>query len=712
VFQIFDKYSLNITPRNIIAFINEFVTINQILKDSIPEEYIALFIMHKESILENPQERIIKLDFLNEKDTFYKDNEEIIKYLTALAFQVEPDKALDLVYKHSLKRALNNGLSEDIETISKSKIFYNLLIPLLPELENIDKAIICLDNAFEKMEIEPIQNKQVWDDIFKLIMKKFDVLPIDYNNVLQYQLALIRYLSDKYIQEYLFKLFRHIYESEKDFTSVGYFKIENIFRQELVKRDFDIDNMLESLPSKKISPEEYIKLVENAKEKYKEVNLICSPNELDVFLVSKDITELNKFEFTKHLTEKNDLKRYKKKLNDFYLQYLTDYSNLPIIIERLKDINDVIDASKLQPSIIVNMYNNFVKQKSDFIYDLIAMRLSVPQFQDINFNNIFVNYLNNDEQENEVTIKTANVIQNYITFGNLLINLKTMNIYPLYVNITYHILLNKSGKKANIVSILQNFDMICGKANIDTQLLINNLSGWLGKLKEDEGKYKFNETLSLSFVKEILKSDTELANYCIERLKKHLDDYTKDEWKQSITQNSSYEIQITNILDYKYNAFASEAMHELLLELTKSDVKSVNRKHYAEIINHMVSKGSNFTKTFNSVRDLLCQKGELSNEEFLFWGEWLFLYSKLETKQEVLRTILPVSLLDNNDCLKIIVTNKNVLPKIIKAAGDESDGFIDGLKARLEKKPDLYSLIEIAKILDIKMLDKETKGES
>jgi hypothetical protein len=89
------------------------------------------------------------------------------------------------------------------------------------------------------------------------------------------------------------------------------------------------------------------------------------------------------------------------------------------------------------------------------------------------------------------------------------------------------------------------------------------------------------------------------------------------------------------------------------------------------------------------------------------------MYSRLETKQEVLRTILPVSLLDDNDCLKIIVTNKNVLPKIIETAGDESDGFIDGLKARLEKKPDSYSsLIEIAKILDIKMLDKETKGES
>jgi len=702
VFQIFDMCSLNITPRNIIAFINEFVTIKQIFKDTIPDEYIALFIMHKDSILKNPTEKIIELDFLGKLESLYKDNEETSKYLAALAFQIEPERAIDVVYKHSLKRALNNGSSVDIENISNSKIFYTLLIPLLPELENIDNTIICLDHVSGKMEADPILKTNVWNDIFKLTMKNIDNLPMDNNKVLSYQLALVRNLSENNIEKYLSEFLQNISINGINSTSIGYFNIENIFREELAKRSIDIDNILLLLPTKKISPEEYIKLVNHAKEKYKEVNLVCPLNELDAFLMSKKITELNFLGFTKYLSEKNELKEYKKQLNDLYTQHSADYSNLPVIIERLKDIDEIIDASKLQPSIIINMYNNAVQFKSEFIYDLIAMRLSVPQFQDANFNNIFIEYIKNNEQENELVKKTVDVIQNYLDFGNLLINLKLMNIYPLYVNIIHYILKTKSGKRAHIVPVLQNFDMICAKANVDPQLLINNLSSWLQRLIENDRKYKINETFSLVFIKESMKSNTELAKYCIERIKKYLNDFTKDEWKQSIVKNDSYEILVTKTLDYKYNTFASEAMHEILLELAKNDVSSVDRIHYAEIISHMTSKGVSFTKTFNSVRDLLCQKGELNCKEFLFWGEWLFTYSKLEAKQEVLRTILPVSLLDDNDCLNVIVKYKNILPKIISVAGDENAGFIEGLKARLEKNPDSTPLIEIAKVLNIK----------
>jgi len=709
VFQIFDMCSLNITPRNIITFINEFVITKQIFKNTIPDEYIALFIMHKDSILKNPTEKIIELDFLGKLESLYKDNEETSKYLAALAFQIEPERALDIVYKHSLKRALNNGSSVDIENISNSKIFFTLLIPLLPELENIDNAIICLDHVSGKMEANPILKTHVWNDIFKLTMKNIDVLPVDNNKVLSYQLALVRNLSENNIEKYLSEYFQKFSIDGNFSTSIGFFNIENVFREELAKRSIDIDNILLLLPTKEISPEEYLKLVNYAKEKYEDVNLVCPLNELDVFLMSKKITELSTLDFIKYLSEKSELKGYKKQLNNLYTQYSNDYTNLPIIIERLKDIDEIIDATKLQPSTITNMYNNAIQLKSEFIYDLIAMRLSVPQFQDASFNNIFIEYINNNEQENDLVKKTANVIQNYLDFGNLLLNIKLMNIYPLYVNIIHYLLKTKSRKRAHIVPVLQNFDMICAKANIDPQLLINNLSSWLQRLLENDKKYKINETFSLFFIKECIKSDTELAKYCIERIKKHLDNFTKDEWKQSIVKNDSYEILVTKTLDYKYNTFANEAMHEILLELTKSDLNSVDQKHYTEIINNMASKGINFINTFNTVRDLLCQKGELNNKEFLFWGEWLFTFSKLEAKQEVLRTILPVSLLDDNDCLNVIVKYKNMLPKIISVAGDESAGFIEGLKARIEKNPDSTPLIEIANVLNIKIQENIDK---
>jgi hypothetical protein len=706
--QIFDKYSKNITPRNIIAFINEFVTTKQLFGNAIPEEYIALFIMHKDTILKNPQEEIITVSFLGNMETFYKDNEETSKYLAALVFQVEPKKALDVVYKNSLKRMLNKGLTTEIETISNSKIFFHLLIPMLPELE-INNAIISLDHVSEKMETDPIQKRRVWNDIFKIVMERMETLKIDYKNALPYQICFIRNISDDQAGKYLSKLLKDICESSL-FDSVGYYDIAMKLKEETDKKGFDISVILKSI-SKEVEPEEYIKLVEEAKDKYSEVNVICSVKKLDDFLTPKVLNNLKALDFVKYLEEKDDLEGVKKCLNELYGLYSSDSSSLPIIINRLKDMDELIDVSKLEPDIIISMYNNALKQKSDFIYDIIAMRLSVPQFQDEDFEDIFINYLKSNEQENELVQKTVKVIQNYVEFGDILINLNEMKNYPLYKNIVNHILKNKSGEKAYIVSLLQKFDTICNDDGIDPQLLIANISEWLQRLKEQEGKYDYSETFSLFFIKEIINLDTEFATYCIGQLKNYLDNLTKDKWKQSMQKKDSYEILITIELDHKSNTFAKEAMNEILSGIAKNDIKPLERTHYEKIINHMLKKGIVFINIFNNVRDVLCGKGELNSTDFLFWGEWLFKYSNLDAKQEVLRTIIPVSLLDNEDCLKIISTNKLYLPNILKAAGNESEGFINGLTARLEKNPESPMLREIAEVLKIKMPNNKAKEE-
>jgi hypothetical protein len=54
VLQIFDLLNEEITPRRIIAFINEFVSIKLTVKNSIPNNYIAIFILGKHAITKKP----------------------------------------------------------------------------------------------------------------------------------------------------------------------------------------------------------------------------------------------------------------------------------------------------------------------------------------------------------------------------------------------------------------------------------------------------------------------------------------------------------------------------------------------------------------------------------------------------------------------------------------------------------------------------------
>lgn len=87
VTQAYDLLTLGKSPREIVAFVNDCVTIRNTSDSNIPIEYVALFVIGKHAIDENPQEELLKLNFL--KPLAYKyHNEETSKYLSALYYQL------------------------------------------------------------------------------------------------------------------------------------------------------------------------------------------------------------------------------------------------------------------------------------------------------------------------------------------------------------------------------------------------------------------------------------------------------------------------------------------------------------------------------------------------------------------------------------------------------------------------------------------------
>ena len=85
--QIYDLLTESKTPREIIAFINDCVTTSETCSASIPDEYIALFIIGKHKISESPEKELLELSFL--KPLAYKyDNDDTRKYLSALYYQL------------------------------------------------------------------------------------------------------------------------------------------------------------------------------------------------------------------------------------------------------------------------------------------------------------------------------------------------------------------------------------------------------------------------------------------------------------------------------------------------------------------------------------------------------------------------------------------------------------------------------------------------
>ena len=163
--QIYDLLTESKTPREIIAFINDCVTTSETCSASIPNEYIALFVIGKHKINESPQKELLELSFLEPLAYKYR-NEKTQKYLSALYYQLPPEEALEIVYTDQLRRELELGESPLLGRLINLSILPNLLENAIATVTNVENATL----AFAQVEKE--SNKRIPDNFWKQLLQK------------------------------------------------------------------------------------------------------------------------------------------------------------------------------------------------------------------------------------------------------------------------------------------------------------------------------------------------------------------------------------------------------------------------------------------------------------------------------------------------------------------------------------------------------------
>ena len=78
--------------------------------------------------LGDPLKAIIDSTFLEGLTYLYKDDEDFQKNITALSYQINPDNALEVVYRKQLKNCLINKNIENFKEISKTNVFSKIIL--------------------------------------------------------------------------------------------------------------------------------------------------------------------------------------------------------------------------------------------------------------------------------------------------------------------------------------------------------------------------------------------------------------------------------------------------------------------------------------------------------------------------------------------------------------------------------------------------------
>lgn len=413
IIQIYDLLNTeNNTPRKIIAFINNFVSIRKIFsKCEIPDKYVALFIFGKSKIDEDINE-ILESSYLKALDFLYKNDKELPKYISALYYQLKPEVALDLVYTQQTVSALNNNKLEELARLTKLSTFEVILQNAIANITNIANATLGLEKVFSNLKLKKETEQFLWDCLYKKNTNKETVLQ-------DYQLVLLKHISKKDSDEYLTNILSD-FANAKDFNIADYFKSLKKLKNEKIK-NFDVK---EYFQEKTVAPEEYIEFIELAKDDYEEYKIKCDYEELDNYLKDLPNEKLEKMTAMKYLKidgKEKVFSKYIDSLDSKIAKAPTDKNVVPFLYERLKEVQKPIPTDHLLGNQNIGTLFSNTKPEENFYTDVVCMRLAkLNNFSLPNNQSLFNAVLSKNDED--FVLKIAKKINCYMDFDNLLIN--------------------------------------------------------------------------------------------------------------------------------------------------------------------------------------------------------------------------------------------------------------------------------------------------
>lgn len=676
--RIFDAFTEVITPRNIIAFINDFVTIKLSGVDNhIKLRYIAIFIRKKNYILSNITDALTQFDYLKPLDYLVNQDggDEYFKSVASLIYQVPLDKGLQVALSRPLKQALENKDMSEVERISSNPNFDSMLGEVLNHVDNMKNAVIALSQlGQEKFQSEDIcQNR--WNDIFSRIMYRDEER--EYHEVKKYQLILLDKITRENKLAYTKEIIENLYNtSDEDFDPKAF--SDNIDRLDSVIKKYQI-NVFEFLRERKCSINQYKTFMSSGKHLCN-YELVCDTKQINDYLAQYPLEDINDVNYIKELLNcQYDLSEYKTFLEK-YVVTTTRYDDFKGFIGVLKQFPGIIQLENLLWSTYASFLTQSDKQEN-FYCDLVAIGFSYFSCGQLNG---VSNFLPSDEEEKADFIKNVcSIILNYISPTNLFMRLvddSGLSSSEFYKNICHAMIV--SNCKFTEIKILPDINKI-------EEVLGIHFNQWEGAFDDlpvaGIGDNTISSLLPFTVLKEMQRvPDSMLYNQCKIRIKRYLDTKDTNAWKSVINNGLDvYEIQVGLLISYQWPSRAYEAVKAYLKEKAETKQTPMDIEKWRSFIGVLKDSNHDLTQLVCDIYDIFLRSG-IDVQAFKFWMPFFdeYIFKDKHLKKDTLRCIFPVILLDNAECLRWMNDHSETVSAIYNAAGTQQSDFYRALMER------------------------------
>lgn len=677
VLQVYDMLTKEQSPRKIIAFINQFVTIRNLCDERIEDKYIALYIFGRSKIIENPLEEILNPSYLQGLDFLYSDDQNMANNISSLYYQLSLDKAMDVVFTREVTAELDDNNVKVLDQLRGNANYWEILNHSITEVSNIENAALALEKHFGDNSSH--EASLIWDALYMRSNPGSATRDKQYE---EYHCILLKHISEKkeYYAHLLTVYHANIYDG---FDLQNYINGIDKLHEFIPKEDrriYDFETI--------ITPKQYLQLVESRKDNFEEYGLVVDEEKLDEYLVGLDLDKLSDMKLYPLLKNEVELPRYKEQIKQLVAENTSNIQIETKLLYRLKEIvknNRPIDISiYLNDNDIYNMLNAL--SKDDELYPD-ALSMAISRYSNGNGN--IRSYLQNSVgtlSEKQIE-KVSSCIEYYISYGDLLLKLDNFSAMPYVADIVRNLTTSSFGiSKMNIKNSLVNYDNIYSHLNLDSQSLLKRWNDW--------SEYVSSITIadvpsmSIKLIEDMKNSPKlQISKHCLGLAAKYLESLNQETWKQSISSDD-YNLNLLyayhpNLLAFFVDAF-KENMRDYALGNSDTSLSNELTEKSITILKDMKYECSII---FKEVRDIFVNNSCINKEKLKYFGKWLFLYGHLEDDKNSLNKILRSEFLDDTEILKLVSENKTDVKLMMKKSDDTSD-FTNKLSALAKKHED------------------------
>ena len=683
IFRIFRLEKPNATIREMIEFINSLVTLKQIWKSEIDLLFCAVFKIKEKEIIENsffedkqPQnnqtsiknitieEKILSGKYLGHISNIVANDETLQTNIAALVYGVSKDFAIQIPMKKYIEYCFeNNGnTGGNINRHSKYSVFISVLKDSIENADffKIDGIIKCLSileiDSFSDSDKKTIT--ALWDSLVerkKLSEQKFDD---------SYKSLLLNITDKQGLVKRLCQQLQKFGDNNLTiiFSGTHYYNALKDLQDSLSKKNIDI-NITDYLEDIEKEPQIFVEYVQAAKEDYKTFKLSTDNDKLNDFLECYDHTILY-FPILKYLKDDPQYKfdKLKQKIESFIPTSGLNAENFKKIFDAYKLLSSDKPLKKqLSQNQITQIANSLSKKvDTDKYLEIVAILLA---------NNMNANRELSEQEIEDI----AKQIDYYGNYGDLLMNSNNENLNRVLKYMTEHQL----GYQLSLEKVLPQFYNI--KNNI----------------------YDIVPIYLFHYSKETINELTNHINKTAIEALAAIDENTL-EWKLSDPTQYWY-VVADNLIDTDFCKSLPNNIFNIgiryLNEVASHGIINADNKIAAKIINKLDKRKTG--STIEKIRDSFCNsQSDITPQKFQYLEIWLRQQGKLNNRAgEVIHRIIDPIINDEN-CLRLLVDNSDFYAKIIKTAGDDASTTKQIIQQKVNTSEDA-KLIAFAKKIGI-----------